>query len=298
MRCHMLFFGTLGEASLTGLPFVLLDSVPTVPNTLATGAATRRKRPQFARNAALLNSIFAVLAHALPDSGSTKGQRWRGAARTARQLCLIRPPTMLYAVRKTGIHWLTAKVEIGLARMAHRPATDFIGKVQQAGLVCNRRIRFCWNQPARRCWRDRGLLIAGSLAQESSWADRDDLGKVWRWIGNRLNRDAFCGWACIGNAAAVLHRLGRGANGGLSRVFLGRCLRCRFLSRGSCFLLIFLRRFHRGGARFQAKPVRFTDYGIAADAAQFFGDLASGRSAFPHLLERCDPLVSPTHECL
>ena len=38
-----------------------------------------------------------------------------------------------------------------------------------------------------------------------------------------------------------------------------------------------------------------SDHGIAADATKFVGNLAGGRSAFPHLLQRCDPFVGPAH---
>jgi hypothetical protein len=41
--------------------------------------------------------------------------------------------------------------------------------------------------------------------------------------------------------------------------------------------------------------MRLADYGIAADTAKLFGDLAGGCSAFPHLCELLDPFVSPTH---
>ena len=50
----------------------------------------------------------------------------------ARQLCLIGPAAMLNAIGETGIHFVTAEVEIGFARMAHRPAADPIIQIEQA----------------------------------------------------------------------------------------------------------------------------------------------------------------------
>jgi hypothetical protein len=41
--------------------------------------------------------------------------------------------------------------------------------------------------------------------------------------------------------------------------------------------------------------VCLADDGVAADAAQFFRDLAGGGTAFPHLGEFLDAFFSPAH---
>ena len=96
---------------------------------------------------------------------------------------------MLDTIGITRIHSLAAEVEIRFSRMAHRPATYFLGQVEQAGLVRNLRARLGRYKAARWRGRDRCLLIAWSLAQESAGADRNDLGQIRRRVGNGLGRD-------------------------------------------------------------------------------------------------------------
>src|SRR3546814_14826339 len=64
----------------------------------------------------------------LTNSGTTEGRRRGRAARTARQLRLIGAPAMLDAIREPRVHGLTAEMEVGHARMHHRPAPDTVVK--------------------------------------------------------------------------------------------------------------------------------------------------------------------------
>lgn len=45
---------------------------------------------------------------------------------SAWQLRLISAATMIHAVRESGVHLVTAEVEIRLTGVAHRPAADAI----------------------------------------------------------------------------------------------------------------------------------------------------------------------------
>jgi ABC-2 type transport system permease protein len=47
--------------------------------------------------------------------------------------------------------------------------------------------------------------------------------------------------------------------------------------------------------RFKPEAVRLADHGIAANPAQFIGDLARGHALTPELLEMIDPFVRPRH---
>ena len=92
----------------------------------------------------------------------------------ARQLRLIGPAAMLDAIGKTRVHFLAAEMEIGLAGMAHRPAADPVIEIEQAGFFGHFRAGLGRHQTARRGRRDRCLLIARSLPEESARTDRDD----------------------------------------------------------------------------------------------------------------------------
>ena len=92
----------------------------------------------------------------------------------ARELRLIGPAAMRNTVREAGVHLFTAEVEIGFARVAHRPAADPVIQIEQAGLFSHFRVGLGRNQAARRRGRDRRLLIARALPQKSARANRDD----------------------------------------------------------------------------------------------------------------------------
>ena len=79
---------------------------------------------------------------------------------------------MLHAIRKTGVRRVSAKVEVGLAWMTHRPLADAVVELEQACLVGDFRARLCGNEAAWRSRRDRRLLIAWSLADEATGANR------------------------------------------------------------------------------------------------------------------------------
>src|SRR5947209_3117502 len=106
------------------------------------------------------------------DPWAPKGHRRRGAAVAARKLRLISDPAMSDAIREAGVGGLTAEMEIGLARVAHRPLADAVVQIEQAGLVGDLGARLGRNQAARRRRRDRRLLIAGALADEAAGTDR------------------------------------------------------------------------------------------------------------------------------
>ena len=105
------------------------------------------------------------------NSGAAEWQRWRWPAGTAWQLCLIGPAAVIDAIRETWVHLVTAKMEIGFARMAKRPLADTVIEVEQRRLADNLCAWFGGNQTTGggRCrW---GGLIAGALTQETTWAD-------------------------------------------------------------------------------------------------------------------------------
>jgi hypothetical protein len=59
-------------------------------------------------------------------------------------------------------------MEIGLARMAHRPFADAVIEVEEASLVRDFRARLGRNQPTRRRRRNRRLLVAWPLTDEAA----------------------------------------------------------------------------------------------------------------------------------
>ena len=83
---------------------------------------------------------------------------------------------MVDAIREAGIGRLPAEMEIGLAGMPDRPFADLLVEIEKAGLVGHFRARLGRDEPARRCWRDRRLLVARPLANEAAWSDRPHLG--------------------------------------------------------------------------------------------------------------------------
>ena len=90
------------------------------------------------------------------------------------QLCLISAAAMVDAIWEARVHLVAAEMEIGFARVPHRPATDAIIQIEQAGLAGDFCAGPCGDQSARWCRRDRCLLIAGALAQKSAGSDRND----------------------------------------------------------------------------------------------------------------------------
>src|SRR3546814_2486853 len=73
---------------------------------------------------------------------------------------------MFDAIRKAWIYLLTAEMEIGFAGMSHWPFADFIGQIEQAGLIRNFRAGLCRNQTTGWSRWDRRLLISWSLSQK------------------------------------------------------------------------------------------------------------------------------------
>ncbi len=217
------------------------------------------------------------------------------------QLRLISTATMIDAVRETGVHLITAKVEIRLTGVAHWPATDTIIKIEQAGLFRDFRAGAGRDKTARRCRRNWCLLITGALAQEATGADRNDSRhRFWRWqFGAWFNRGyitQFRPWrGCAG---------GWGRRGGGCWTWRhGHLWFRRGRRRGLCHLwrwgggrsVSLVVRLHRGRARLKPQAMRFADDGIAADTAKLFGDLAGGRTTFPHFRQLFDALFGPAH---
>src|SRR3546814_7282668 len=71
----------------------------------------------------------------LTNPGTAKGRGRGRAARAARQLRLIGASAMLDAIGEAGVHGLPTEMEVGLARMPHRPAADTVVEVEQGRLV-------------------------------------------------------------------------------------------------------------------------------------------------------------------
>ena len=203
---------------------------------------------------------------------------------------------MLDAIGKARVHGLTAEVEVGLAGMPHRPAADAVVEVEQGRLVGDLRARLGGDETARRRWRDRRLLVARSLTDKAAGADRDDTRLISlrnlltdRTVGSRRvdRRARFRPWRGRGD------RTRRGGRCGARGRYRGNRFRC---SRSSDFgRLNLIGRFHRRRARFQAQAMRLADHRIAADAAEFVGDLAGGQPFFPHGAQAFDALIGPRH---
>lgn len=240
----------------------------------------------------------AIVSLANPRTAEGHGRG--GAAMAARKLCLIRAPAMLDAVRKTGVHLFAAEMKIGFAGMAHRPAADAIVKVKQTGLVRDFRAGPCGHKAARWCGRDRRLLIARALTQEATGANRHDPRLRRRGRSDYVSCSRCRSWrcaCCCGRRGRARRRGGNRRRGGRcpndGRPWLSRCRSTRCLWCSGPFRLVV--RFDGGRACLEPKPMSLADYGVAADAAEFFGDLAGGRAAFPHLRQLFDPVVGPTH---
>ena len=93
---------------------------------------------------------------------------------------------MLHAIGKARVGGLAAEVEVGLAGMAHRPAAHLVREVEKAGLVGDLGTGFGRHEAPRRGGGNRCLLVAGSLAQEAAWPDRND---AWLRFGFGRCRD-------------------------------------------------------------------------------------------------------------
>src|SRR3546814_17226948 len=90
---------------------------------------------------------------------------------------------MFDAIRKAWIYLLTAEMEIGFAGMSHWPFADFIGQIEQAGLIRNFRAGLCRNQTTGWSRWDRRLLISWSLEQKPTRAHQNDTWQWRRWRG-------------------------------------------------------------------------------------------------------------------
>src|SRR4029079_14218715 len=108
----------------------------------------------------------------LADPGTAERHRRGRAAVAARELRLVGDSAMLHAVREARVRRLPAEVEVGLARMPHRPFADAVVQIEEAGLAANLGARLGRHQAARRGGRDRRLLISRTLADEATGADR------------------------------------------------------------------------------------------------------------------------------
>src|SRR4029078_1646486 len=96
----------------------------------------------------------------LADPGAAEWHRRRGTPVAARELRLVGDSAMLDAVREARGRRLPAEVEVGLARMPHRPFADAIVQIEEAGLVGDLGARLGRHQSARRRGRDRRVLVS------------------------------------------------------------------------------------------------------------------------------------------
>src|SRR3546814_19276313 len=118
-------------------------------------------------------------AHSRPAEGQG---RWR-TARPPGQLRLIGSTAMFDAIRKAWIYLLTAEMEIGFAGMSHWPFAEFIGQIEQAGLIRNLRAGLCRNQTTGWSRVDRRLLLVWSVSQKPTRAHCNDAGLGRGWSG-------------------------------------------------------------------------------------------------------------------
>ena len=81
---------------------------------------------------------------------------------------------MFDAIGEARVDLDPAEMEIRLARVTHRPAANPVVQLEQADFFGHLGAGLGGDQAARRGGRDRRLLIARTLAQESAGADRDD----------------------------------------------------------------------------------------------------------------------------
>src|SRR5690348_7149420 len=107
------------------------------------------------------------------------------------------------AVGEAGVGRLTAEMEVGLARMAHRPLADAVVQVEQAGLVGDLGARLGGHEATRRRGRDRRLLVARALANEAARADRAILD-----LGTALARLLRSGVGRLGRSGSGSDRSG------------------------------------------------------------------------------------------
>src|SRR5579875_2379970 len=134
----------------------------------------RRSSGQLMSSQPRLSETRASLGE-LSDPRSAEGERRRGAPITPRELRLIGNAAMLDAIGKARIGRFAAKVEIGFSRVPHRPFADPVIEIEQARLVGNFGAWLCRDQPPGRSRRDRSLLLARTLPDESTGADRSIL---------------------------------------------------------------------------------------------------------------------------
>ena len=141
----------------------------------------------------------------LADARTAERQWRRRTPVAAGQLRLVGNAAMLDAVGEARIGGLTAEMEIGLARVADRPAANTVVQVQQAGLVGDVGAWLGRNQAARRCRRDWGLGVAGTLADKAAGTDRTILergvGRL-RALGLRRSWRKIRAWTVRRNASA------------------------------------------------------------------------------------------------
>ncbi|QNP44542.1 hypothetical protein H9L15_00175 [Sphingomonas daechungensis] len=113
---------------------------------------------------------------------------------------------MLDAVREAWVRRIAAEVEVGLARVSHRPLADAVVEVEQARLVGDLVARLGRDKAARRGRRDRRLLVARTLADEAARTDRAIL-HLRRALALRRTRGA------LGRGSLFRSSIGRGGAG-------------------------------------------------------------------------------------
>ena len=105
---------------------------------------------------------------------------------------------MLDAIRESRVRLLSAEMEIGLAGMADRPLADTVVQIEQAGLVGDLRAWLGRDEAARGSRRDRGLLVAGTLADEAARTDRTVLQFLRRQLAPTMSGRRWSGGLRLG----------------------------------------------------------------------------------------------------
>ena len=192
---------------------------------------------------------------------------------------------MVDAIGKTGVHLIPTKVEIRFTGVTKRPFADPIIQIEQRCFVRNFGAGARRNQPTGRCrWRRRRLFTR-ILAHKAARPNGSDCRRHLVWIG--------CPRNLLNGRLLGCARLRRGRLRLCSRRS-GRCFGARrcWLATCAAFAVAGLN-WRR--ARLKPKAVCLTDNGIAADAAQLFGNLGCCHPFAPHRSQLFDAFIGPGH---
>ena len=116
---------------------------------------------------------------------------------------------MFDAIREARVHLVAAEVEVRLARMTDGPFADLLVKVEQARFAGNICAWLRRDKTAGRGRRNRLLLLARPLTQETAGPDRHD-ARLWlfRLLACQCRLDGW-GRRCLRCRRGNLHLGGR-----------------------------------------------------------------------------------------